>query len=37
MRSGPCKLLDTGDFFPAMEFPTATEETIFLPKAFEGN
>jgi hypothetical protein len=37
MRSDLCKLLDTGDSFPLMEFPAVRGARVSLPKDFEGH
>ena len=37
MRSELCKLLDTGDSFPLIEFTTVQAELVSLPKDFEGH
>jgi vacuolar-type H+-ATPase catalytic subunit A/Vma1 len=37
MRSDLCKLLDTGDPFPLLEFPLVRGGTVSLPGAFNGH
>jgi|GEM_PF-3559351 len=37
MRSDLCRLLDTGDSFPLLEFPTVRDTLVSLPKDFEGH
>jgi hypothetical protein len=38
MRSGdPCKILDTGDSFPLMEFRVVRGATVYIPRDFSGH
>ncbi len=36
MKSNLCKILDTVDSFPLIEFPTMRSALVALPKDFEG-